>query len=153
MNLKDLKIGQSLVVSATQLQTLLDMWKKTGRVYHHYPKKKMVSLSGMKAMTEKEAIKYLKDFFKVESALRKIRDWLIDYGPHEPEPMRVFWYGGNLQQEVKNKKFHIKLRDLNSGKFITHERSIDDVIPNPSGMGIWKRLGKEGEFWIYTTQK
>jgi len=47
-----------------ELKTLMNRWISTGRIAFHYPRKKQVSLNGGKAISEKDAIKYLKDFFQ-----------------------------------------------------------------------------------------
>jgi len=46
------------------LKTLIDEWEKSGRVAYYHAIKKTVSLNGGKAMTEKDALKYLQDWKK-----------------------------------------------------------------------------------------
>lgn len=43
------------------LKELLAAWEKTGRVAHHYPRKHLVSLSGGRAVSEKEAVARIKE--------------------------------------------------------------------------------------------
>jgi hypothetical protein len=85
--------------------------------------------------------------------LRKLRDWAIAGGPHYENPIRVFWYGESLAKEFQTRRFRVKIKDINSGDWIEHERMIDEKIPNPGSLGLWKRIGREGDFWIYTTDK
>lgn len=44
-----------------QIATLIEAYRKTGRVAHHYPRKRRVSLNGAKAISEVEAAKVMRE--------------------------------------------------------------------------------------------
>lgn len=45
-----------------ELKTLIEAWEKSGRVAFHRPRKKTVRLNGFKELSEKDALKYLREW-------------------------------------------------------------------------------------------
>ena len=91
-----------------------------------------------------------------------LRDWT----DNEDEPTRYFLYvPANLSKReamdhlLKTKRFHIKMRDIESGEEVTpadfKDRDVREwykTIPNPGYGKQWKYTGEiEDGFFVYTT--
>lgn len=80
-----------------------------------------------------------------------IRQWVTSIG--SPYGIVIYWYGSTLKEEMKNKRFHCKIRAHSTLEFYDELPEIHKRIPNCSGLGFWKYVEKEGEYFIFTPDK
>ena len=81
--------------------------------------------------------------------MKLLLDWTAAI-PGQPRPVRFFWYGDSLSRAVKQKRFLIRIKNIETGEWIEEEDPIDDKIPAPGLVSYWKRIGKKDGFFIYT---
>ena len=80
--------------------------------------------------------------------MRLLRDWTVTL-PGQPRPVRFYWYGHSVSKAVKQKRFYVRIKNIETGEWVTELDPMDDQIPSPGFLTYWKRTGRKGDYFVY----